>query len=252
MAGKPIALVTAGARTIGAATTEVLAAEGMSVCVADVDWPGAQAQAARLPGAGHRAVRMDALDECSVIRAFAEIEEDLGPVQVLVSCVGGPVTLTSQQGFVGLSVDDWDRTYALNARGQFLVLREMLRRRKMQPVPDGRIVTVSSLGGQVAWNPTGAHYTSSKAAVIALTKFAAVEAAVLGITVNTVAPGAIDGPGFRAALSDEVISDLVRATPLQRLGTAEDVATAVAWLVSKDAGYITGATIDINGGRRMA
>ena len=87
--------------------------------------------------------------------------------------------------------------------------------------------------------------------MIALTKFAAIEAAPLGMTVNTVAPGAIDGPNFRRELSDEVIAGLVKATPIQRLGTAQEVAATIAWLLSEDAGYITGATIAINGGRRM-
>ena len=248
-----VALVTGGGRTIGAAAADVLATRGFTVAVTDRDVAAAEAKAGQLPGSGHRAVELDVMDETSVASAFAEVERDIGPVAVLVSCVGGMVTShSSNVGLTGMDVRDWDLTHALNARGTFLVLREMLRRRRSQPVPNGRIVTIASIAGQLAWNPTGCHYTTSKAAMISLTKFAAVEAAALNITVNIIAPGAIDGPNFRASLTEGQIEALIETTPIRRLGSASEVASAIAWLISDEAGYITGATIDVNGGRRMA
>lgn len=247
------AFVIGGARTIGAASAARLAGLGYRVAVADRDLAGAQDVVNRLDGKGHESTWIDVTDERSVVLAFQEVERKTPGIHVLVSCAGGPITTVSRSGrLVDLAVDDWDNTYSLNARGTFLVLREMLRLRQARPLPQSRIVTIASIGGQVAWNPTGCHYTSSKAAVISMTKFAAIEAAPLGMTVNAIAPGAIDGPNFRSTLSDKQIDDLVKATPISRLGTAAEVAAAVAWLASEEAGYITGATIDINGGRRMA
>lgn len=250
---KRTALIIGGARTIGAASAERLAQLGYNVVVADRDVVGAAEVAERLSGKGHGSAGIDVTDVQSVRSGFEDIERKASGIHVLVSCVGGPITNNSISGrIVDLAVEDWDDTYVLNARGTFLVLREMLRLRQARPLPHSRIVTIASIGGQLAWNPTGCHYTSSKAAVISLTKFAAIEAAPLGMTVNTIAPGAIDGPNFRAALSESQIGDLVKATPISRLGSAAEVAAAVAWLVSEEAGYVTGATIDINGGRRMA
>lgn len=247
------ALIIGGGRTIGAASAARLAGLGYRIAVADRDLAAAADVAKTLEGQDHEATLVDVTDERSVVSAFEEIEGKMSGIDVLVSCVGGPITRVSPSGrFVDLAADDWDDTYKLNARGTFFVLREMLRLRQARPLPQSRIVTIASIGGQVAWSPTGCHYTSSKAAVISMTKFAATEAAPLGMTVNTIAPGAIDGPHFRSTLSEKQIDDLAKATPISRLGTAAEVAAAVAWLVSEDASYVTGATIDINGGRRMA
>lgn len=249
---KRTAVIVGGARTIGAASAERLAQLGLNVVVADRDAVRAAEVARRLGGA-HGSAWIDVTDRQSVRSTFEEVERSVSGIHVVVSCVGGPITNTSMTGrIVDLTVEDWDDTYVLNARGTFLVLREMLRLRQARPLPHARIVTIASIGGQLGWNPTGCHYTSSKAAVISLTKFAAIEAAPFGMTVNTIAPGAIDGPNFRAALSESQIDSLVKATPISRLGSAAEVAAAVAWLISEEAGYVTGATIDVNGGRRMA
>lgn len=247
------ALVLGGARTIGAASAFRLARMGFKVLVADRDLPGARSIEAQLEGSGHGHLFIDVNDEESVMTAFDFAERVSAGIDVLVSCVGGPVSKHSvPPRLADLDLRDWEDTYALNARGTFLVLREMLRIRHRRPIPHARIVTIASIGGQLAWSATGGHYTSSKAAVLSLTKYAATEAAPLGMTVNAIAPGAIDGPGFRANLTPDDINRLVKATPVSRLGSADEVAATVAWLVSEDAGYVTGTTIDVNGGRRMA
>lgn len=247
------ALVIGGARTIGAATARRLVVAGYRVIIADRDHAGAERLTKEIGGAPHLALSVDVTNEQSVEAAFGEAERAGSGIHTLVSCVGGPITRNSASTTLrDLATQDWEDTYDLNAKGTFFVLREMLRQRQARPLPNSRIVTISSISGEVPWNPTGCHYTSSKAAVISLTKFAAVEAASLGMTVNTVAPGAIDGPGIRSTLSEQQIDNLVKATPIARLGAAEEIAAAVLWLVSEEAGYITGATLDVNGGRRMA
>lgn len=250
---KKMALVIGSARTIGAASTGKLAERNFHVIVDDRDIAGARQVAAELPGQRHSAICLDVCDEASVAAAFDSAESHLDEIDVLISCVGGPVTKRSKPPrLADLSLEDWDDTYDLNARSTFLVLRQMLRSRHRRPLPDARIVTIGSIGGQVAWSATGGHYTSSKATVLSLTRYAAIEAAPSGMTVNSIAPGVIDGPGFRSTLTSEEIDRLVATTPISRLGTSDEVAATVAWLVSQDAGYITGATIDVNGGRRVA
>lgn len=247
-----VALVIGGGRTIGAAAATCLAGTGRRVVVADRDIGLAQAQVAQLAGEGHLAIAMDATNEQSVAEGFGKAEREVGPVSVLVSGVGGPVNRANARTFASFALDDWEATYALNARSAFLCVREMLRRRESAPVQDARIVLVASIGAHQYAHPLGPAYLSSKAAVVSLTRFAAMEAAASGMTVNAVAPGAIDTPSFRATLSRDAIDAIARGCPIPRLGTVEEVGAAIAWLCSPEAGYITGATLDINGGRFMA
>jgi 3-oxoacyl-[acyl-carrier protein] reductase len=137
---------------------------------------------------------------------------------------------------------------AVNLRGVFLGCR--LAGRHMRARGHGRIINLSSLAGQQGGAIAGAHYAASKAGILALTKLFAQDLAPFGVTVNAIAPAAIDGPAV-AAVPAERVRALVQTIPVGRLGRAEEVAAAALYLASDAAGYVTGATLDLNGGRFM-
>ncbi len=247
---KRVAIVTGAGRGIGEATARALARDGNTVALADLNLAAARGVAQTL-GNGHAAFAVDVVDEGSVEALFAEVEAKLGAVAVLACVAGGPfLTPGRRPSIVETTTDNWIRTEALNARGPFLCIRAMLRRRATAPVTDGRIVTVSSMSGITAESPTGPAYSAAKAAVIHLTRLAALEAAPLGITANTVAPGLTDTPAVRGDLTAEQIEHARQAIPIGRLGRPEDIAETIAFLASPRAGYITGAVIEANGGRQ--
>ncbi len=247
------ALVTGGARGIGLSVCHRLAEDGIRVIVADLDAQRCNEAAASLPGSSHAGMRMDVTDEGSVAGAFDEAERLVGGgIDILVACAG--VLLFKPDGDRPLVIEtelaEWQRTLNVNLTGCFLSLREYARR-----APDrnesGRIVTVSSSAAQLGGYRSSAAYIASKAGVLGLTKAMARELAPRGITANAVAPGLIDAPMLRLSLKPEDDAKTAAAIPLNRIGQPEDVAGAVRFLVSADAAYLTGVTIDVNGGYRM-
>jgi NAD(P)-dependent dehydrogenase (short-subunit alcohol dehydrogenase family) len=246
------ALVTGGARGIGASVCKALASDGIMVAVADLDGPTAEATAASLPEGRHLGLHMDVTDEASVAAGFAEAERTVGGIDIVVTCAG--VLLFGPDGQRPLVVDtalgDWQRTMSVNATGCFLTCREYARRAPATN-PRGRIVTVSSVAAQLGGYRSSAAYIASKSAVLGLTKALARELAPRQITANAVAPGLIDAPMLRLSLDPADDAKAAAAIPLNRLGLPEDVAEAVRYLVSPGAAYLTGATIDVNGGYRM-
>jgi len=246
-----VAIVTGGGSGIGEATARALARDGHSVAVADINVAAAQRVAQSLPGSGHIAVHTDVTEERSVEALFDETEKKLGPVATL-ACVAGAVFMTPghKPSIVNMTTENWIKTEALNARGPCLCIRAMLQRRTKTPVADGRIVTVASMSGVVPESPTGPAYSAAKAANIYLVRVAALEAAPLGVTVNTVAPGLTDTPAVRGDLTAEQIEAARKNIPIGRLGKPEEIAEVIAFLASPRASYITGAVIQAHGGRQ--
>ncbi|VTU27188.1 SDR family NAD(P)-dependent oxidoreductase [Variovorax sp. PBL-E5] len=251
-----IALITGAAGGLGLASARRLAEEGLTIAVADLHAEAARRAAATLPGAGHIGLACNVADEDSVRAAFDTVQDRLGPVGVLV-CFAGILSAQPSPGrlpTVDITLQEWDAVMRVNALGTFLCVREMLRRCDGRAVEHGRIVTVASLAGQMGGMQSGAAYSASKGAVLALSKVVAREAAPLGITVNTVAPGPIDTPMLHqtvpAGAGDRKYLGTA-AVPLGRIGLPEEIAAAVSYLVSPGAGFVTGATLDVNGGMLM-
>ncbi len=247
-----IAMVTGGCGGIGAAICRRLAADGLTVAVVDREAANAQALADQLSGSGHMGFGADVSDEADVEHAFEQVEARHDRIDVLVTAAGilmlrpgggrNPVAETP--------LAEWRRTMDVNAQGTFLFTRAFARR-ITGARRGGRVVTISSVAAQLGGYRSTSAYIASKAAVIGLTKGLARELAPSGVTVNSVAPGLIDAPMLRLSLAPADDGQAAADIPLNRLGTPEDVAGAVAFLVSEDASYITGNTIDVNGGYRM-
>ena len=250
-----IALVTGGASGLGFATARRFAADGMAVALTDLDEAAARRAAADLDGSGHRGLAMDVSQEAAVVAAFDEVEREMGPVSVLAHFAGtfGAGGSTPGTALLKATLDDWELVHAVNARGTFLCVREMARRRSAIPVEHGRVITTSSVAGQQGGGQSGAAYSSSKAAVLGLMRTAARDLGPLGITVNAIAPGPIDTPMLAASQTRNADGTyaLVSGVPLGRIGRPEEIAEAAAFLASPGAGFVTGATINVNGGVLM-
>jgi 3-oxoacyl-[acyl-carrier protein] reductase len=209
--------------------------------VADIDVDGAE-RVCRELGAPALAVEHDVRELGSWERLLAKI----GPVDVLVN----NAARTELRSFWEIDVAEWDDVLATNLRGTYLGCRVVGAH--MRERGRGRIVNLASVSGQSGRAATGTHYATSKAAIVALTRLAATELAASGVTVNAVAPAAIDSPLVHEFLSPKRIASMVeQRIPVGRLGRPEEVAAAVAYLASDAAGFVTGATLDVNGGMLM-
>jgi len=241
-----VALVTGAGRGIGKAIATRLAAEGARVAVADLDVETASATAKEI-GGGAIAVKMDVTDTASVQGGVAEIVKQLGPVDVLVNNAGWDKV----EPFVKSQEETWDRVIAINLKGPIrcarAVLDSMIERKR------GKIVSISSDAGRVG--STGeAVYSAAKAGVIGFSRTLARETARYSINVNVVCPGPTNTPLLQdiAGGNDKLIESLRKAIPMGRTGEPDDIAGAVAFLASDDAGFITGQTLSVSGGLTMS
>jgi len=249
LAGR-VAVVTGAASGIGRAIARALAREGAKVAIADLNEAGGAAVAREIEtdGGTARAWRADVTDAAAVEALVAQVVKQWGGVHVLVNNAGWDKPMP----FVETTPDFWDRILALNLRGPIActhaVLPHMIRQ------AHGKIVSIASDAGRVG-SSGEAVYSAAKGGIIAFTKTIAREVARHRINVNCVCPGPSDTPLFQnefARASPKLAASLTRVIPWGRLGTPEDVAPAVVFLASDEAGFITGQTLSVSGGLRMA
>ena len=243
-AGK-VAIVTGAGRGMGRATALTLAAEGAKVVVNDIAAPTAERVAQEISqDGGESLVWIADITDLEQVRAMVQAAVDrFGTVDILVNNAG--ILGTPGKPLEELDDAEWDQVMAVNVKGAFNCTKTVLPIMKTQR--SGKIVNVSSSAGRSTSTFGGAHYSTSKAAVLGLTRHTAREAAPYNINVNAVAPGSIDTEMVRENASPERIEEESRGIPLGRFGTAQDEANLVAYLCSEEASYIAGATVDING-----
>jgi 2-hydroxycyclohexanecarboxyl-CoA dehydrogenase len=246
------AIVTGAAspRGIGRATADRLASRGWSVAVLDLDAGASAAVAAELQdrhGVSCLGLGVDIADRSAVEDAVATTVRDLPQLVALVNNAG----VSSPVPFLEVSEQEWRRVVDVNLHGTFHVTQQAAR--VMVAHRLGRIVNVSSASAQRGGGVYGrAAYSASKAALLGLARTLARELGPHGVTANSVSPGSIDTDIMGGPLTDERKEFLLRELPVGRIGTVQDVAAVIGFLVGEDAGYVTGATYDVNGGSHIA
>lgn len=238
-----VALVTGGTRGIGAAITHGLHRAGMTV-IATYHSNDEAAENFRRENGIADVRKWDVADFDACRKGVAQVAQDHGPIDVLVNNAG----ITADGTLHHMKPEQWSRVIDTNLGSCFNMSRNVIE--SMRDRRYGRIVNISSINAQKGQFGQ-VNYSASKAGMLGFTKALALETARYGITVNAVAPGYID-TDMVASVSDDILEQIVRGIPVGRLGQAEEIARAVAFLASEDAGYVTGATFSLNGGQYMA
>ena len=244
--GNRVAVVTGGGAGMGFAIAQHLARRGDRVAIIDLNAEVAEQAAATIGAEGGTAIGCgaDVADRAAVAAAYERIRAELGPIEILVTSAG----IDRFTPFTEISVDEWNQMIAVNLTGTFHCIQLAIP--DMLAANFGRILTISSSSAQSGAKKMS-HYVASKGGVVGLTKALAVEYARNGITVNTIPPGFIDTPMSRRAEERGDLPDMdaiAKRTPMGRAGTPDDIATAAAFVTSDEAGYITGQSINVNGG----
>jgi len=236
-------------RGIGRATAGRLAREGWAVAILDIDGDAAKAAAEDIGARGVKTIGVaaDVSDRESVDAAIQEVESAMPPIFGLVNLAG----ISSPTEFMAETIEGWDRVFAINMRGTFLVTQRVLTgmiERKM-----GRIVSISSISAQRGGGTfSKVAYSASKAGILGFTRALAREMGPHNITVNAVAPGPIDTDIMGGTLTEERKAQMSEGIMVGRVGTREEVAALICFLMGEDAGFITAATLDINGGLQVS
>lgn len=240
----------ASARGIGRATAEKLASQGWCIAILDIDGDAARQAAEEISskhGVQAAGVGGDVSDPASVNAAIDEFEATLPPIVALANLAG----ISSPTEFMDETLEGWERVFSINMTGTFLVTQRVLKgmiERKL-----GRIVSVSSISAQRGGGTySKVAYSASKAGIIGFTRALAREMGQHGITVNCIAPGPVDTDIMGGKLSNDRKAAMSEDILVGRVGTVGDIAALMAFLMSEDAGFITAATYDINGGLQIS
>ena len=235
-----ICLVTGATRGIGKGIAKKLAEQGATVIGTATSQPGADSISAE---DGLNGMVLNVADSDSIEAVLAAINEQFGPIEVLVNNAG----ITRDNLMLRMKDEEWDDIMTTNLRSVFRLSKGVLR--GMMKARTGRIINITSVVG-VSGNAGQANYAAAKAGVIGFSKSLAQEIASRGITVNSIAPGFIN-TDMTKALSEEQVANLTKGIPAARLGEAEDIAAAVVFLASDESAYVTGTTMHVNGGMYM-
>ena len=244
-----VAIVTGGGKGIGASIAEAFAREGARVAVVDLDLSGAEGVVKNLVGQGADAiaVRADATRGADVGAAVELVTNRWGRIDVLVNNAGGFVAFRDTED---IPEEEWHAILASNLTSVFLFSKVVVPLMKRQG--RGRIVNLASVVARGAAVRVTSHYAAAKAGVIGFTRHLALEVAPHGITVNAVAPGTTATDRVLRARTPEDTRRVAEAIPVRRLGEPREIADAVVFLASDEAAFVTGATLDVNGGQAMA
>lgn len=245
---KMVVIVTGAAKGIGAAIAEACAREGARVAALDLDVAGAEAgvKALRERGADALALRCDVTRAADIAAALNAVLARWGRVDVLVNNAGGFAVIRTTEE---IAEAEWDAIMASNLTSVFLFSKAVLPLMKRQRY--GRIVNLASVVGRAGAVRVTSHYAAAKAGVIGFTRHLALEVGADGITVNAVAPGTTATERVLKARTPEETARVAAAIPVRRLGEPREIADAVVFLASGAAGFINGATLDVNGGQVM-
>ena len=241
-------IVTGGATGVGEASARLFAKRGASVAIFDINGKGAEGVASdiRNGGGDAQAFQVDLTDLEGARAAVEAVNNRHGRIDVLAHVAGG---FPKYLGLLECPLEDWDSMVANNLKTMFILLQ--VTAPYMIEGKYGRVVCFSSMAARSAVNPNPPHYTAAKAGVLGLTRQVAGELGPHGITVNAIAPANVASPSTMAMRKEERIRHIEKTTPVGRLCQPEEVAAAVIFLCSREAAYITGVTLDVNGGATM-